>query len=70
MKMIAEYLERAHQFERMAAEAADNPELQANLQQQADAYYKLAQKRAEQTGIPLPQAPSTRTPSDPEKSDV
>lgn len=52
MKMIAEYLERAHQFERLAAETND-PVLKANLEKQAEAYHKLAAKRAEQVGIPL-----------------
>jgi hypothetical protein len=39
--MIAEYLENAFKFERMAAEETD-PKLKANLEKQAVAYRKLA----------------------------
>jgi hypothetical protein len=46
VKMIAEYLEHALQFERMAAEAAD-PSLKASLGSQAVAYRNLAAERAE-----------------------
>ena len=46
MKAIAEYLERAHHFERMAA-AEKNPRLKARLVRQANAYHTLAMKRAE-----------------------
>jgi hypothetical protein len=45
MKMIAEYLERALQFERMAAEEADALLKQQLLKQAAD-YRRLAEKRA------------------------
>ena len=41
MKTIAEYLERVHEFERMAAEATD-PALRESLLNQASAYRKLA----------------------------
>jgi hypothetical protein len=44
MKLVAEYLERSVQFERMAAEA-DDPDLK-QLLEQATAYRKLAEKRA------------------------
>ena len=46
MKMIAEYLEHALQFERMALEATD-PALKESLSKQALAYHKLAEERAE-----------------------
>jgi hypothetical protein len=45
MKLVAEYLERARQFERMADEATD-PQLKDQLVQQGQAYRKLAVKRA------------------------
>ena len=44
--MIAEYLEHALQFEKMAAEATD-PALKDSLAKQAVAYRKLAAERAE-----------------------
>ena len=47
MKLIAEYLEQAVKFYRMAAEATD-PKLKESLQKQGDAYRKLADKRAAQ----------------------
>jgi hypothetical protein len=43
--MIAEYLEHALQFERLAAVETD-PKLRANLGKQAAAYRKLADERA------------------------
>jgi hypothetical protein len=46
MKMIAEYLEKAINFERMAAEEKD-AKLKAELEAQATAYKKLAKERAE-----------------------
>lgn len=51
MKLIAEYLERAHQFERMAEHETD-PKLKADFEKQAKAYHKLAVKRAEETHLP------------------
>jgi hypothetical protein len=56
MKMIAEYLEHALQFERMAAEASD-PALRESLSRQALAYRKLAAERAERQGLPRPPPP-------------
>ena len=44
--MIAEYLDHALQFERMASEASD-PALKASLSRQAHDYHKLAEERAE-----------------------
>ena len=53
MKIIAEYLERALQFERMAADEK-NPELKVQLEKQAAAYRKLAGERANKLGLPSP----------------
>ena len=52
-KLVAEYLERAHQFERMAA-AESNPAVKAEFEKQAAAYQKLAAKRAKEMGMQLP----------------
>jgi hypothetical protein len=51
MKMIAEYLEHAIQFERLAADETD-PALKETLANQALAYRKLAAERAERLGVP------------------
>ena len=56
MKMIAEYLEHALNFERMAADNTD-PKLKADLLKQANAYRKLASERAERRGLPMPPNP-------------
>lgn len=56
MKMIAEYLEHAIQFERMAAEETD-PALQESLAKQAAAYRKLAAERAARLNLPAPPQP-------------
>jgi hypothetical protein len=53
MQAMVEHLERAQQFEHMAQNAAD-PALRAKLIEQAEAYRKLAHKRAEELGIPIP----------------
>ena len=53
MKMIAENLEHALQFERMAADEK-NPELKAQLERQAAAYRKLAAERAKKLGLQPP----------------
>lgn len=57
MKMIAEYLEHALQFERMAADEG-NPQLKADLKRQADAYRKLAAERAKKLGLEPPPPPT------------
>lgn len=49
-KMAAEYLERAHQFERMASHETD-PQVKAEFEKQAKAYQKLASKRAKEDGV-------------------
>jgi hypothetical protein len=56
MKLVTEYLEQAVQFERMAA-AEKDPKLKSELEKQADAYHKLAARRAEQLGVPVPKRP-------------
>ena len=54
MKMVAEYLEKALEFERLAF-AENNPELKASLLKQAEAYRKLAADRALREKLtPLP----------------
>lgn len=56
MKMVAEYLERVHEFERLA-ENTDDPKLKKQFLDQAAAYTKLVQKRAVQLGLPAPPPP-------------
>jgi hypothetical protein len=51
--MIAEYLEHALQFERLAAEEP-NPDLRAQLAKQAAAYRKLAAERTQKLGLEPP----------------
>lgn len=58
MKMIAEYLEHAVEFERMAADETD-PQLKDSLLKQAAAYHKLAIERAERLNLPRPPRPGT-----------
>jgi hypothetical protein len=53
MKMIAEYLEHAVRFERMAADET-NPKLKAEFEKQAAAYRKLAEQRAKKQGLQVP----------------
>lgn len=55
VKMLAEYLEHALEFERMAARE-QNPEIKAQLEKQADAYRKLAISRARAVGMEPPEA--------------
>jgi hypothetical protein len=56
MKMLAEYLEHIIEFERMADETEDGA-LKEQFLKQAEAYRKLAQKRAIQ--MVLPQSPQS-----------
>jgi hypothetical protein len=51
--MVAEYLEHALSFERMAASEND-PQLKANFEKQAAAYRKLATARAKELGMEPP----------------
>jgi hypothetical protein len=53
MEMLAEYLENALQFERLA-DAERNPQLRAALEKQATAYRKLAAQRAKKAGLREP----------------
>jgi hypothetical protein len=50
MKMVAEYLERAIEFEAMAAGEKD-AKLKADLEKQAAAYRKLAANRAKEYNL-------------------
>jgi hypothetical protein len=53
MKLIAEYLEHANRFERLALDET-NPEFRQDFLKQATAYRKLAAQRAEKLNLPLP----------------
>jgi hypothetical protein len=55
MKMVAEYLEQAHRFERLARSEID-PKLKAKFQEQAEAYHTLAGNRARAAGEEEPAA--------------
>jgi hypothetical protein len=60
MKLIADYLENAIKFQRMADNEKNNSKLKAALEKQAAAYRRLALERAKKLGLPpseiLPQA--------------
>ena len=56
MKMLTEYLDRALEFERLAASEQDET-FKAQLLKQAASYRRLAAKRAEQYGLPMSSAP-------------
>ena len=53
VKMIAEYLEHALQFEKMAKDETDAA-LKQQLLKQAEAYRKLAEERARRLDLPAP----------------
>jgi hypothetical protein len=53
MKMIAEYIEHALQFERLAAHE-QNPEVKEAFEKQAKAYRKIAAERANKLGLQPP----------------
>jgi hypothetical protein len=57
MKLVAEYLRDAIKFEQMAEDAEDAA-VKAALKNQAQAYRKLAIKRAKELGMPPPDIPS------------
>jgi len=59
MKMLTEYLERALEFEGLAASVQDEA-LRAQLLDQASAYRRLAAERAEQYGLPAPSLPDRK----------
>ena len=52
VKLVAEYLADALKFERLAAQEKDE-DLKLSLLQQAEAYRKLADKRAKELGKPV-----------------
>ena len=54
MKVVAEYLADALNFERLA-EAEKNGEVKAVLKRHAAAFRKLAIKRAKERGLPVPE---------------
>jgi hypothetical protein len=56
IKLQKDYLERAVNFERLAA-AETNPPLRAQFLDQAQAYRKLAARRADELGLPPPSKP-------------
>ena len=56
MKLLSDYLESARQFERLAA-AEENAAARKQLQDQAKAYYRLAEKRAKAINVALPPEP-------------
>ena len=58
VKMIAEYLDHAMQFERMAADET-NPAVRKQFEKQAAAYRKLASERAAKLGLPEPPPPAS-----------
>jgi len=58
MKMIAEYIEHALTFERMAANE-QNPKVKAEFEKQARAYRKLAAERAKKSGLEPPPSSGT-----------
>lgn len=64
VRLLLEYLERAVQLEGLAAGEKD-PGFRQQLLDQATAYRKIAAKRAEEYGLPLPSRPDLpRTPGD------
>jgi hypothetical protein len=56
---LTHYIEFVQKFEELAANES-NPELKAQLEGQADAYRKLATKRAQELGLPAPSPPRGR----------
>jgi hypothetical protein len=57
VKLLTEYIERALQLESLA-ELETDPGFSAELVKQANAYRKIAAKRAEQYGLPPPSPPA------------
>jgi hypothetical protein len=62
MKMLTEYLERALEFEQLAA-SEENENFKAQLLKQAASYRKLAETRAAEYGLPMPSPPETDKPA-------
>jgi hypothetical protein len=57
VKQLTDYLERAIALERLAADEADST-FKSQLLNQANAYRKLAARRAADYGLPAPSPPS------------
>jgi hypothetical protein len=56
MKLVTEYLADAAKFDQLATLEQD-PQVREQLEEQARAYRKLAEKRAKHLGVPLPKSP-------------
>jgi hypothetical protein len=54
MKLLAEYLEHARQFELLADESKNDPRLRRMMLRQVVAYRMLAVKRADKLHLPKP----------------
>jgi hypothetical protein len=57
VKMVSEYLAEVARFERLAA-GEKNLTVQAQMLDQAEAYYRLAVRRAKDLNLPPPKRPS------------
>jgi hypothetical protein len=53
MKLIADYVERAQQLDRLAA-VEDDPGAKKALEEQAEDYFQLAVRRAKAMSLPMP----------------
>jgi len=56
---LAEYLDTAHNYERLAA-TENNEVVKQLLQEQAEAYHRLAKRRAAALGLPMPVPPQSK----------
>ena len=56
MKMLAQYLENAAQFDQMAADEKDT-KLKAEFKRKAASYRERAEKRATEHGLKMPTDP-------------
>jgi hypothetical protein len=63
MKLLAEYVEHALSFERMAAQENDR-EVRAQFEKQAEAYRKLAAGRAARYGLSDALPPPSQPPQE------
>jgi hypothetical protein len=61
MKLLAEYVEHALSFDRMAAQE-NNREVRAQFEKQAEAYRKLTAERAARYGLSDPSLPPPSRP--------
>ncbi|HET7850832.1 MAG TPA: hypothetical protein VFL51_17415 [Pseudolabrys sp.] len=53
MDLVLRYLENAVRLRDLAAIETD-PKVRADLEKQSEAYYKLAEKRARERDLPMP----------------